>query len=106
MNFSKRKRSYFAYSLAASLLLSITSATVIPAACADESALADDTLLVLLAPHANRSNAQAHLLNEASANTLNDMHVESDDYSILQVQGPSGQREATYGSILAMQQHH
>jgi hypothetical protein len=106
MKFSTNDRSYFAASLSVSLLLSVASISFIPAACAAEPVLADDTLLVLLAQHTNRSNARASLLNQARANTVSDIHVDSDDYSILQVQGPAGEREATFGSIQSMQQHH
>jgi hypothetical protein len=106
MKLRKSAQNYFTSAFALSLLLSLTSTRLIPAASASEQQLADDTLLVLLALHANRSNVRASLLSEANANTISDMHVDSDDYSILQVQGPSGLRETTRTAIKAMMGHH
>jgi len=61
---------------------------------------------VLLKPHCDRSKARTSLLSEANANTIHDMHVQSEDYSILQVQGPTNQRETTYSNIQAMMKKH
>jgi len=107
MKFTKNVKRCFASSVAVSLLLSISSISSISAASAASSpTLADDNLLVLLAPHANSANAQASLKNEAHASTLHDMHVSVDDYSILHVQPPSGQREQTLKSIQSMMATH
>jgi len=108
MKFTKNVKRCFASSVMVSLLLSMSSISSISAAsaAAKSAPLADDNLLVLLAPHANSANAQASLKNEAHASTLHDMHVSVDDYSILHVQPPSGQREQTLKSIQSMMATH
>ena len=107
MKFSKNAKRCFASSVAVSLLLAGGSILTVTGACAkSQEQLADDTLLVVLAPHADRTTAQAHLLNEAQANTIEDLHVNGEDYSILHVQPPKGQREATRNNILGMMKNH
>jgi len=106
MKFSKYANRCFAGSIAASVLLAISAASIAFAAAADSSPVADDTLLVLLSNHTDRLKARTHLSNEAQVNTINDLHLDSEDYSILQVQGPQGQRETTLNKIVSMRKNH
>jgi len=106
VKFTKNVKRCFASSVAVAVLLSISSISSITPASAAGGKLADDNLLVLLAPHADRVSAQAHLKNEAHANTLHDLHINADDYSILHVQPPSGQREQTLSAIQTMMKTH
>ncbi len=93
--------------LAKCFLVSIVlSVGFVSAAFAQSPQLADDTLLVLLAPHSDRTKAAADLSNEAQAKALKDMHVEGEDYSIIHVQPPSGQGELTLQKIRAMMKSH
>jgi len=70
-----------------------------------QPALADDTLLVLLSPHSDTNKVKGYLRNESNSATIKDMHVNSDDYSILQVQPLAG-REATLSKITGMMKSH
>jgi hypothetical protein len=65
-------------------------------------AVSDETLLVMLAPHADREKVKADLLKEAQATTVRDMHVDREDYSIFIVQPPKGQSDETLKKIEAM----
>jgi hypothetical protein len=88
--------------LAGALALTLYLCIGVPASALGGARLADDSLLVQLRQHGNRSLAQSSLLNEAQANTLNDIHSQVRDYSILVVKGPTGEREATLAKIQAM----
>ena len=68
--------------------------------------LANDHLLVLLAPHANREQAKADFLQYAQAQTVNDIHFNNDDRSILVLSPPTGQREQTLNKIVSMGSSH
>ncbi|HEY9718386.1 MAG TPA: S8/S53 family peptidase [Trichormus sp.] len=69
-------------------------------------ALADDSLLVLVAPGSDTAKVQGFLSSEAHANTINNMHVDSANYSILQIQPQAGQRESTFNQINSMKKSH
>jgi hypothetical protein len=60
----------------------------------------------MLAPHTDRDKAKADLTTTLSASVINDIHVDGDDYSILQLQPPAGKAEATLNMILSMEQQH
>ncbi len=65
----------------------------VPAWSAEQQHIADDTLLVLLAPHADRNTMQQIFETQARCNLVADMHVNKADYSIFQLQPQRGQRE-------------
>jgi hypothetical protein len=77
-----------------------------PANAFDDRDLADDTLLLLLADHTKLEKVSADLKIDAQADVIEDIHVQSDDYSILSLQGPVGQREVTLAKIETMMQQH
>lgn len=64
--------------------------------------LADDTLLVLLAPHVDRNVMRSLFLSQAGCQLVNDMHVKREDYSIFQLRPPRGQRETAFECIKAL----
>ncbi len=68
--------------------------------------LADDTILVLLAPNADRTKVSGYLQNESQSNVVHDAHVQSENYSVLQVQPPKGQHVATLNKINSMMGKH
>src|ERR1700679_906925 len=102
MKFSKSAKACFTTSVVVSLFLAVSS--IAPAFAAPP--LADDTLLVLLARHSDRAAARASLFSEAQSNTIEDLHVDGEDYSILHVQPPKGQGELTRKNILKMMKNH
>jgi len=68
--------------------------------------LADDSILVLLTANADRSKVASYLENESQSRVMNDLHVNADNYSVLQVQPPKGQHEATLNKINQMKSFH
>jgi hypothetical protein len=68
-------------------------APAVPALAQQQPPVADDTLLVLLAPHADRNALRTLFQTQARCNLLADMHVNKADYSIFQLQPQRGQRE-------------
>jgi hypothetical protein len=70
------------------------------------SALADDSILVLLSSNADRNKVSGYLQNESQSNVVHDAHVESENYSVLQVQPPKGQHVATLNKINQMRGKH
>lgn len=72
----------------------------------DQTTLADDTLLLMLAPHTDIQKVKSDLFNEAGVTTIADMHVNVDDYSILQLKPATGAREVSFAKILSMQNTH
>jgi hypothetical protein len=68
--------------------------------------LADDSILVLLAPNADCAKAKGALLNEAQATTIKEMHCNPANFSVVHVQPQAGRREETLSKILAMKTSH
>lgn len=68
--------------------------------------LADDSLIVLLAPHSDCNKAKGDILNSAQAATVKELHVNREDYSVLHVRPPAGQREMSFNQISAMRRQH
>jgi len=66
--------------------------------------LADDSLLVTLVPGSDVSAVKGYLANEANAQTLNETHINSENWSVLQVKGAD--REATLNKINSMKSTH
>lgn len=104
---SLKKR--FAASFALSSLLVLNSFWYVQPAQAQayvEPPLADDTLIVRLAPHSDRNKFGRDLYNESGTQVVEDFHVDRSDYSIMQVQGPAGQREVSLAKIKHMMANH
>jgi len=68
--------------------------------------LADDSLILLLAPHTNVDQAKADLTRNLNVNVIADVHVSKDDYSILRLQPANGQRESTLNKIFEIKSQH
>lgn len=68
--------------------------------------LADDTILVLLSSNADRHKVSGFLKNEAQSDVVHDAHVESENYSVLQVRPAKGQHLATFNKINQMRAAH
>lgn len=64
--------------------------------------LADDTLLVMLAPHADRNAVRAAIASRTGCQLIQDMHVNSADYSIFHLKPPKGNGENALQQIMAM----
>ncbi|CAN5408243.1 hypothetical protein BH10CYA1_BH10CYA1_01210 [soil metagenome] len=64
--------------------------------------LADDTLLVMLAPHADRVAIRAAITSATGCQLIQDMHVNSADYSIFHLRPPNGKSETALQQIMAM----
>ncbi|HEY9734408.1 MAG TPA: S8 family serine peptidase [Drouetiella sp.] len=62
----------------------------------------DDTLLVLLAPHADRTKIATDLSSGAKVKCLKDIHVDTQDYSVLHVQAATGQAKTAMAQIKSM----
>jgi hypothetical protein len=84
----------------------VTAVLATPQRSTTSGAVSDETLIVTLAPHADREKVKAELLKEAQATTIRDMHVDREDYSIFVVQPPKGQSDATLKKIEAMIKTH
>jgi hypothetical protein len=67
---------------------------------------ATDGFLVVLANHADRSKAINDISVEAAGQTVRDMHLDSQDLSVLHVRGPQGQQAQTQAKLLSMMQTH
>lgn len=75
-----------------------------PASCesAPRQRLADETLLVMLAPHADRNAIRSAIANQTGCQLIQDMHVNSADYSIFHLKPPRGKGETALQQIMAM----
>lgn len=96
--------------LALSMLLAFSMSEIFPrpshAASSEEQPVSDNTLLLMLAPHTDREKAKADLLNNLGAITIADLHVNSEDYSIFQLQPSQGTSDGTLSQIKnRMKQH-
>lgn len=69
-----------------------------------DEALADDSILLMLAPHTDRTAVIKELETTINAKTIVDIHADRDDYSILRLQPADGQYESTYKKLFAMRQ--
>jgi hypothetical protein len=92
--------------LSALFALAFVTAVLATPQQSTSGAVSDETLIVTLAPHADREKVKSDLLKEAQATTVRDMHVDREDYSIFVVQPPKGQSEATLKKIEAMIKTH
>lgn len=106
---SRFKAGSLSLAIGTSLLLASSTifATSIPASATSKNKSAttaaapqtDDSLLVLLAPHADRTQISSDLSSRAHVRTLKDIHVDSQDYSIMHVQAASGQGKSAMTQI-------
>ena len=94
--------------LAVLLTQSVVAVQSAPAgnSSSSDSDLADDTLFVLLAPHTDRQKAIENLQSDLNATVINDLHVNKEDYSILQLNPGQGQRETTLNKLLQSKTEH
>jgi len=97
---NKAKTNVFTKCFLASIALSVTSMTGAFAA----NQLADSTVLVLLAPHANRAQVYSDIANEAQSTVIHDFHVNREDYSVLHITPAAGQ--SAYENISKMMKNH